>query len=64
MTQFSQELIDEMKAMYAERGKTISDYEANEAMNRLCGFFDLLHKWDQEENAKQQTEKTESSISQ
>lgn len=56
MRQFSQERIDDMKKMYEERGKTITDYEANEAMNRLCDFFNLLHEIDLREKARQAEE--------
>lgn len=64
MTQFSQGLIDQMKEMYAEEaGETISDYEANEALNNLCGFFKLLHQWDQEDKARQQAEEAEMPVS-
>lgn len=54
MFQASQESIDRMKAVYEERGRTISDYEANEAVNNLCEFFKILHECDIRQKANKQ----------
>lgn len=46
--QFEQKFIDKMKQWYRDRdGTELSDHEANEAWNNLCGFFELLHEIDQ-----------------
>lgn len=54
MLQASKESIDRMKALYAERGKTITDYEANDAVNNLCEYFKILNEWDLKQKAKEQ----------
>lgn len=54
MFQASQESIGRMKAVYEERGRTISDDEANEAVNNLCEFFKILHECDIRQKTKKE----------
>jgi len=45
-------LAENIKKMYRDRGREITDDEAREASNNLVGFFKLLMEIDQEQKRK------------